>query len=114
MAIKKTLNIFAIVVAMMFNQIVMPMNVRAYDDVDKTEIVCYYSEYEDDLEEYEVDEDYEEEYYEETDDDYEEAYAEAEVFADWDFIFEYDEIDDALEETKDQLEDLKDKTDGKH
>ena len=26
----------------------------------------------------------------------------------------YDEIDDALEETKDQLEDLKDKTDGKH
>lgn len=25
----------------------------------------------------------------------------------------YDEIDDALEETKDQLEDLKDKTDGK-
>ena len=26
----------------------------------------------------------------------------------------YDEIDDALNETKDQLEDLKDKTDGKH
>ena len=26
----------------------------------------------------------------------------------------YDEIDDALEETKDQLEDLKDKQDGKH
>ena len=26
----------------------------------------------------------------------------------------YDEIDDALEETKDQLEDLKDKTNGKH
>ena len=26
----------------------------------------------------------------------------------------YDEIDDALEDTKDQLEDLKDKTDGKH
>ncbi len=26
----------------------------------------------------------------------------------------YDEIDDALEETKDQLEDLKEKTDGKH
>lgn len=26
----------------------------------------------------------------------------------------YDEIDDALEKTKDQLEDLKDKTDGKH
>lgn len=26
----------------------------------------------------------------------------------------YDEIDDALNETKDQLEDLKDKTNGKH
>ena len=26
----------------------------------------------------------------------------------------YDEIDDALKKTKDQLEDLKDKTDGKH
>ena len=98
MAIKKTLNIFAIVVAMMFNQIVIPMNVRAYDDVDETEIVCYYSEYEDDSEEYEVDEEYEEEYYEETDDDYEEAYDEAEVWEDWDIFFGYTEFDDEDED----------------
>lgn len=98
MAIKKTLNIFAIVVAMMFNQIVVPMNVKAYDDVDETEIVCYYSEYEDDSEDYEVDEDYEEEYYEETDEDYEEASSEAEVWEDWDIFFGYTEFDDEDEE----------------
>lgn len=98
MAIKKTLNIFAIVVAMMFNQIVIPMNVKAYDDVDETEIVCYYSEYEDDSEDSEVDEDYEEEHYEETDEDYEEAYSEAEVWEDWDIFFGYTEFDDEDEE----------------
>lgn len=98
MAIKKTLNIFAIVVAMMFNQIVVPMNVKAYDDVDETEIVCYYSEYEDDSEDDEVDEDYEEEHYEETDEDYEEAYSEAEVWEDWDIFFGYTEFDDEDEE----------------
>ena len=98
MAIKKTLNIFAIVVAMMFNQIVIPMNVKAYDDVDETEIVCYYSEYEDDSEDSEVDEDYEEEYYEETDEDYEEASSEAEVWEDWDIFFGYTEFDDEDEE----------------
>lgn len=98
MAIKKTLNIFAIVVAMMFNQIVIPMNVKAYDDVDETEIVCYYSEYEDDSEDSEVNEDYEEEYYEETDEDYEEAYSEAEVWEDWDIFFGYTEFDDEDEE----------------
>lgn len=98
MAIKKTLNIFAIVVAMMFNQIVIPMNVKAYDDVDETEIVCYYSEYEDDSEDDEVDEDYEEEHYEETDEDYEEAYSEAEVWEDWDIFFGYTEFDDEDEE----------------
>lgn len=98
MAIKKTLNIFAIVVAMMFNQIVIPMNVKAYDDVDETEIVCYYSEYEDDSEDDEVNEDYEEEYYEETDEDYEEASSEAEVWEDWDIFFGYTEFDDEDEE----------------
>jgi hypothetical protein len=98
MAIKKTLNIFAIVVAMMFNQIVIPMNVKAYDDVDETEIVCYYSEYEDDSEDDEVNEDYEEEHYEETDEDYEEAYSEAEVWEDWDIFFGYTEFDDEDEE----------------
>lgn len=98
MAIKKTLNIFAIVVAMMFNQIVIPMNVKAYDDVDETEIVCYYSEYEDDSEDDEVDEEYEEEHYEETDEDYEEAYSEAEVWEDWDIFFGYTEFDDKDEE----------------
>ena len=101
MAIKKKLNIFAIVVAMMFNQIVIPMNVKAYDDVDETEIVCYYSEYEDDSEDDEVDEDYEdyeEEHYEETDEDYEETYSEAEVWEDWDIFFGYTEFDDEDEE----------------
>lgn len=101
MAIKKTLNIFAIVVAMMFNQIVIPMNVKAYNDVDETEIVCYYSEYEDDSEDSEVDEDYEEEHYEETDEDYEEAYSEAEVWEDWDIFFGYTEFDDEDEDIDD-------------
>lgn len=109
MAIKKTLKIFAIVVAMMFNQIVMPINVvTAYDDADYD----YEEDYDESEDEEEYDDSYDEEDYEEEyDEEYEdESEDDEDYFDDEEYEFEeyYEYIDDDSDYEDEEYEEYED------
>ena len=136
---KNTLKILAIVIAMVFNQIVMPMNVVASDYEDDSEEVVFefydideedenweefYEDYidnedeewyDEDESEEEEDEEYEdedEEYYEDDEDweyEYDEEYFDDEEEDEEDY--EEDEVDEEDEEWSDEDEDYEDEDD---